>query len=702
MVVGENAEKNEQEFTQSFFMESFYPPSHHDLIIVAQPPPPSSVPLVASKTYLKCISVNGVACAATPAVGISVVIVDETTSCILHSKSFSSWVAVGTFLDCIHSGRIVAICGILGGENSIDRTLDIKNNDATTNYFRRLGGFNTDESIASSERFVLFVGQMNFHPDWATSICTSDSGQAIKVTLRRNNSSHLKVRLRPEINAVPAAVYSRLPDAFMSLQTQLAASDAQKRAAFNMFVEADGRKNLSIAGYTTKNGAPIYLIDDKSSYPFQSSGDQPAHGVANHDPSWVTYHFLPESLVPENDFTEDSISSHNLSNTSPKFDVPIADDYFVGLLGNKLLVKNGSFVASLVDTSAALSNSRLVALYFSAHWCAPCRGFTPMLVEFYNHIQDVAPVHGLKLVFISSDRDEDQFIEYYANMSFLALPFSQMTLAQHVKSVFGVRGIPSLVIIDSISGRIVQPPEECRRDVHRACQQGEDAIEKLFNKWLDNVPDETKSIIDVLALSCQDQETIPISKRGVRCNAKMESYLFRKVCPECDNGSGSVVTSPMDFSAHVKKSFTQLVATGMEPNSAAAEAIKLATIDHKDPIAITRLETGKLGGTSELINGKGICENLCELSRTDVINVLTIAKRYLSNVQKDPSNPRFRNFRLGNKVFDQITSTPGGIAFLTDLGFSVFHSDDDFVASIPLTVNLAEMADVFDNLLKRC
>ena len=114
---------------------------------------------------------------------------------------------------------------------------------------------------------------------------------------------------------------------------------------------------------------------------------------------------------------------------------------------------------------------------------------------------------------------------------------------------------------------------------------------------------------------------------------------------------------------------------------------------------ITRLETGTLIGTSEVYVCEGMSGKLCELNKSDIKNFLAIAKRYLVNAQKDPSNPRFRSFRLGNKVADQITSTPGGVAFLTDLGFSVFHSDDDFVATIPLTVNLEAMADVFDNLI---
>ena len=45
---------------------------------------------------------------------------------------------------------------------------------------------------------------------------------------------------------------------------------------------------------------------------------------------------------------------------------------------------------SLIDGSGTtiknpgLENKEYVLLYFSAHWCPPCRAFTPQLVEFYN------------------------------------------------------------------------------------------------------------------------------------------------------------------------------------------------------------------------------------------------------------------------------------------------------------------------------
>ena len=47
------------------------------------------------------------------------------------------------------------------------------------------------------------------------------------------------------------------------------------------------------------------------------------------------------------------------------------------LLGDTVMGKDGE-----VKTSEALTNKTAIALYFSAHWCPPCRGFTPQLAEW--------------------------------------------------------------------------------------------------------------------------------------------------------------------------------------------------------------------------------------------------------------------------------------------------------------------------------
>ena len=112
---------------------------------------------------------------------------------------------------------------------------------------------------------------------------------------------------------------------------------------------------------------------------------------------------------------------------------------YVSLLGDTLQSKEGS-----VNTSEILKD-KYVALYFSAHWCPPCRGFTPKLAEWYaKSLKE----KGLEIVFVSSDRDEKSFNEYFAEQPWLALPFSDRTKKAELSKQFKVQGIPTLVILN--------------------------------------------------------------------------------------------------------------------------------------------------------------------------------------------------------------------------------------------------------------
>merc|ERR1712060_643744 len=94
-----------------------------------------------------------------------------------------------------------------------------------------------------------------------------------------------------------------------------------------------------------------------------------------------------------------------------------------------------------VSLAQAMENKQALALYFSAHWCPPCRGFTPKLAEWYKK--------DLEVVFVSSDRDEDSFKEYFAEQPWLALDYADRKTKQGLSKAFNVSGIPSLVILDS-------------------------------------------------------------------------------------------------------------------------------------------------------------------------------------------------------------------------------------------------------------
>ncbi|KAH8069536.1 hypothetical protein JL721_5840 [Aureococcus anophagefferens] len=82
-----------------------------------------------------------------------------------------------------------------------------------------------------------------------------------------------------------------------------------------------------------------------------------------------------------------------------------------------------------------------VLLYFSAHWCPPCRQFTPQLVAFFSRLKAAHP--AASLVFVSSDKSEHEFAEYFADMGdeWLALPFAARGAKDRLSQLFGVRGI---------------------------------------------------------------------------------------------------------------------------------------------------------------------------------------------------------------------------------------------------------------------
>merc|ERR1712217_163727 len=81
-----------------------------------------------------------------------------------------------------------------------------------------------------------------------------------------------------------------------------------------------------------------------------------------------------------------------------------------------------------------------IGLYFSAHWCPPCRGFTPKLAEFYKDgLKD-----KMEIVFVSSDRDQASFNKYFNEMPWLAMPFEKHAEKEVLSDALGVSGIPSL------------------------------------------------------------------------------------------------------------------------------------------------------------------------------------------------------------------------------------------------------------------
>ena len=73
------------------------------------------------------------------------------------------------------------------------------------------------------------------------------------------------------------------------------------------------------------------------------------------------------------------------------------------LINGKALQRGADL--SQVNANEALAGKQLVCFYFSAHWCPPCRQFTPILKDFYEvrttaFFVDLGLYQGLVLRFV--------------------------------------------------------------------------------------------------------------------------------------------------------------------------------------------------------------------------------------------------------------------------------------------------------------
>lgn len=94
---------------------------------------------------------------------------------------------------------------------------------------------------------------------------------------------------------------------------------------------------------------------------------------------------------------------------------------------------------------------KTLGFYFSAHWCPPCRQFTPTLVDFRNKNSE-----DFEVIFVSFDNSKAEKETYMqeASMPWLTVPGHNNREANALAQIFGVRGYPTLVVIDP-EGKVI-------------------------------------------------------------------------------------------------------------------------------------------------------------------------------------------------------------------------------------------------------
>jgi len=124
-------------------------------------------------------------------------------------------------------------------------------------------------------------------------------------------------------------------------------------------------------------------------------------------------------------------------------DVATSDHWAAKSFGDIILTKTGK-----KSTKEVVSGKKVVLVYFSAHWCPPCRGFTPVLADAYKRYS----AGDVEVVFVSSDRDESSFSSYFSEMPWTAVQFEDRERKTQLSQKFDVQGIPMLVVLDGETG----------------------------------------------------------------------------------------------------------------------------------------------------------------------------------------------------------------------------------------------------------
>ena len=103
-----------------------------------------------------------------------------------------------------------------------------------------------------------------------------------------------------------------------------------------------------------------------------------------------------------------------------------------------------------------IADKKHLFFYFSGKYCAPCKIFTPKLIEFYKKH---AKTGDFEIVFISEDLDADTMRQYMseASMPWPALRFGDPAVAK-IKARLQQKGFPMLFLLDE-NDEIIGTPE---------------------------------------------------------------------------------------------------------------------------------------------------------------------------------------------------------------------------------------------------
>jgi hypothetical protein len=168
-----------------------------------------------------------------------------------------------------------------------------------------------------------------------------------------------------------------------------------------------------------------------------------------------------------------------------------------------------------------------------------------------------------------------------------------------------------------MSGQVVVPADASRGEVSQACRRGDSGIEALMQSWLSRIPADSQEIRTMLECSCVESHVAPDSNETPLLPPAVNPHLVRDEEPTSTYAASKTVWEP-------------------GPLNGKAQRVPIPSNKIKKDRSLSCMLTWNPSG------------------QADVDEALGTALKYLENAQKTPWFPKFRTFKLGNKVADRI------------------------------------------------
>uniref|UniRef100_A0A0E0GNZ2 protein-disulfide reductase n=1 Tax=Oryza nivara TaxID=4536 RepID=A0A0E0GNZ2_ORYNI len=268
-----------------------------------------------------------------------------------------------------------------------------------------------------------------------------------------------------------------------------------------------------LARYFELSGLPMLVLIGPDG---KTLNDDIADIIDEHGPdAWEAFPFSAEKLEILAEKAKAKAESQTLESLLVTGDL----DFVLGKDGAKVPV------SELVG--------KTVLLYFSAKWCPPCRAFLPKLVNEYNKIKEKH--NDFEIVFISSDREQSSYDEFFSGMPWLALPLGDER-KQQLSKIFKITGIPSLVAIGP-DGKTVTKDAKTPLVAHGAdaFPFTEEKLQELEKEKEKKINDMAKGWPEKLKHDLHDHELVLTRCTTYGCDGCDEmgdSWSYR--CKECD------------------------------------------------------------------------------------------------------------------------------------------------------------------------